>query len=326
VMRTMLIAAIGLAVGSVSVQAADLPSRDAPPAPPVESVFVNPGKFDAFVSLGGGYTWGNLGNTFGFASSAKSNGSILQGRGSFAVPIFAQYGFQLDAQLERDQFSGAQALLGAGKLTKNTADIAAHIYWRNPDRGLVGALAQASITETTLGLLSDRRYFIGLEAQYYIGKLTLYGQAAYQNFNFGVPIGSTTGIDGNGFNLVGQARYFWKPNTMLALKTAYEHVSTSNLGAGIIPEIKHSAWMMGGRIEHRLNNSAFSFYLDGEHRSGRFTAFGLALSEKDTRATVGIKYNFGTKTLFERDRSGASLDPIRPLRAIIPILNGPTVN
>jgi hypothetical protein len=310
-----------------SVLAADLPSKMASEAPAPHPQHVS--GFDAFVSLGAGYTWGTLGSNYYYSQNPKANGPLVQGRASFAVPVMARYGLQIDAQLERAQYGASQYFIGYGSFVKNTADIAGHLYWRNSNRGLFGVLAQGTITETNLGIFSDRRYFLGVEGQYFLGNLTLYGQVAYQNFSFGFPVYySGNGIEGGGFNLVGQARYFWKPNTMFVAKAAYEQVATTNLerlcNCGSYAEIKHSAWMVGGRVEHRLGNSPFSMFVDAEYRVGTFNWFGYKENEKDTRLIVGVKYNFGTKTLFERDRSGASLDPIRPLRAIFPIPFGPT--
>jgi hypothetical protein len=301
-----LMLALALSMPAAAAMAADLPRRVAPPVS--APIFAG---IDAFASVSAGYNWGNLES---FGSSTSANGLELSARGSFSAPISAGFGVQVDGQYERSAYS----IFGTD-LKKNTGEVAGHMFWRDSNRGLIGVIGQASSTETSFGLLSDRRYFIGAEGQYYLGNVTLYGQAAYQNANFGFPsFGFSNGIKADGFVGAAQLRYFITPDLMIAAKGGYENVSTSDLG-GI--SLRHSAWLAGGKIENRFYGTPFSVFAEADYRAGDFNQ--LSGKENETRAQVGVKLNFGSNTLIERDRAGASLDPIRSLKAIVPFFGAP---
>ncbi len=292
---------LALSIPALAAVAADLPSRVAPP--PAVPVFAS---FDAFASMAVGYNWGRMD-----FSSSKADGLELQARGSFFAPLNAHFGAQVDGQFERSVYSS-----GVGSdFKKTTGELAGHAFWRDSKTGLVGVIAQASSTETSFGFLSDRRYFLGAEGQSFFGNFTLYGQAAYENVNFGVPMASGVGADG--FVGAAQLRYFVTPNLMIAAKGGYENIRTQN---DAYAGLHHSAWLAGGKVEHRLSASPLSLFAEADYRSGQFNIGDL--KEHETRAVVGVKVNFGSNTLIERDRSGASLDPIRSLKAIVPyVLN-----
>ena len=241
-----------------------------------------------------------------FGSSTKANGLELSARGSFSAPVMANFGVQVDGLFERSAYE-----TGGFNLKKNTGELAGHVFWRDPSRGLLGLIVQASSTETSLAIFSDRRYFAGAEGQYYLGNFTLYGQAAYENANFGFPVGAD-GIKADGFVGAAQLRYFFTPDLMVAAKAGYETVKSSVLGT----TIRHNGWLAGGKIEQRYHATPVSVFAEADYRSGEFNFAGG--KDHETRALVGVKLNFGSNTLIERDRAGASLDPIRSLKAVVP--------
>ncbi len=297
-----------------SAIAADLPSKKSAPTPPVFS------GIDAFGSVAAGYNWGNFSAP---GSSLDANGMNLAGRATFSAPVSGLIGFQADGTLDRNVNKLPGAMLGGDKdtnLIRTTGDLAAHVYLRN-STGLIGVIGQASASELNIGFLSDRRYFAGLEGQYFIGNTTLYAQAAYQNANFGFTTGmfgggsSSLGLSADGVTVLGQVRHFLTPNAMIALKGGYEVVeTTTDLGGG---SLRHSAWMVGAKGEYRFDKSPVSAFVDVDYRKGEFNTGGS--KESETRGMLGLKYSFGSTTLIERDRNGASLDPIRSLKAILPI-------
>ena len=295
-----------------SAVAADLPSKKPAPAPVVSS------GIDAYASFAAGYNFGNM-SIGGIGTDA--NGLNLAGRATFAAPISGGFGFQADGNFERSVNNKILAGMGSdADLVRNTGDVAGHLYMRN-STGLVGVIGQASVSEINLGILSDRRYYGGLEAQYYLGNVTLYGQAAYQNANFGTfdfGGGGGIGLGAQGANLMGQVRYFMTPNAMLALKGAYETIETDSMD-GVT--LRHNSWLVGLRGEYRFDQSPISAFADIDYRSGEFNTAGS--KEHETRAMLGLKYNFGSKTLLDRDRNGASLDPVRSLKAILPLAGFP---
>lgn len=131
--------------------------------------------------------------------------------------------------------------------------------------------------------------------------MTLYGQVAYQNLSAG-----SLNENAGGFALAGQVRYFATPNLMLALKGGYSALNFDGSASGY----DHNAWTFGAKAEYRLAASPISLFAEADYRRGLFRSFR---DETDQRFMVGAKWNFGSQTLFQRDRSGASLDPFRSL-------------
>ena len=304
-MSMKLLASVLVCAFTTASFAADLPSRKQA-AVPAASVGI-----DAFASIGIGYNWGSL-------SQVDANGLSLSGRATFAAPIAGLIAFQADGVVDRNAYD--IALLGTSvKLVRTSGDVAGHLFMRNSS-GLIGAIGQAGASEYNTGIMSDRRYFLGLEGQYFLGNTTLYGQAVYQNANVGVPIGSTLGISADGVSLLGQIRHFLTPNAMVALKGGYESIETGTIES--LGKLRHTAWMVGAKGEYRFEASPVSAFLDVDYRQGKFNVVNS--KETETRAMVGVKYSFGSTTLFDRDRSGASLDPIRSLRAIVPFASMPS--
>lgn len=299
-----LILGLALTLPSLAATAADLPRRAAPPA--AVPVFAG---IDAFASISAGYNWGRLES---FGSGTSADGLELSARGTFAAPITSTFGVQVDGQYERSAYD-----ISNQTLKKNTGEVAGHAFWRDSNLGLLGLIGQASSTETNFGLFSDRRYFLGAEGQYYFGNFTLYGQAAYENGNFGVPFSSLNGIKVDGFVGAAQLRYFMTPDLMIAAKGGYENLRTSDFGFSY--NIRHTAWLAGAKIENRFTGTPFSVFAEADYRGGDYNI--SAAKEHETRAVVGMKINFGSSSLIERDRAGASLDPIRSLKAIIPFVS-----
>ena len=74
---------------------------------------------------------------------------------------------------------------------------------------------------------------------------------------------------------------------------------------------RETVWQAGLRSEYRLATLPVSLYGEvsyGQGHSEDSTGF-FEIDEKDTRAMVGVQYSLGARTLKERDRAGASLDP-----------------
>ncbi|MDB5596188.1 MAG: hypothetical protein JWM36_3149 [Hyphomicrobiales bacterium] len=298
-----LLSTTALCMMSFGASAADLPSRVLAPAPYAAVV-----PFDAFGALSVGYNWATI-SQGGFSTDA--NGIDMSARATFAAPVFERFGFQADGEFNRNVY---KISTGLGDLKRNSADLAGHAFWRDSSVGLLGVIAQAVSNESSLGILSDRRYFLGAEGQYFIGNVTLYGQAAYENANFGLPLAS--GVTADGVIVAAQARYFATPNWSVALKGSYESIKASFVGNNI----NHKGWLVGAQTDYRFDNTPYSVFATADYRDGKFSNNGG--KDHETRVMLGGKLNFGSKTLFERDRSGASLDPIRSLQAVIPLVGG----
>jgi len=299
------IAAVGFAS---SVSAADLPRRsDAPAAPAAAS------SLDGFGSLALGYNWREAAVE---GDTEKGDGLHLNARGSFFAPLSGPFGLQLDGVYERNAY-------GSHHPVEHVGTIASHVFARN-NTGLIGVIGQVS-GMTTTGDYShehDRRYFIGAEGQYFVNNaVTLYGQLAYQNYDRG-----TQGVEAPAFsvpftnpsqadmlNAVAQARFFVSQDVMLMAKLAYETGKMSELSSSI----RANSWAVTGKAVYHIHHTPVSVFAEAQYRRSDFKLsdekFALKATDKETRVLLGVKYSFTDKSLLERDRTGASLDPIEAL-------------
>jgi hypothetical protein len=79
------------------------------------------------------------------------------------------------------------------------------------------------------------------------------------------------------------------------------------------PISRQSTLALGLGTELRLPNSPFSFLLNGEWARTNFPDIPDepdSVRVTNVRVMAGIRLNLGTETLIERDRYGATLDPI----------------
>lgn len=295
------------AVALVTVASAALAG---PPAPPVTAaampVYAAP-LFDAYFNVAAGYNWAS--NT-GLPFSLDNTGAALRGRATFEAALAERFGAQIDGVLGHEWNS----FKGFGTSTDDpttTATLAAHLFWRDPNVGLIGAIGQYTHHDTDLDegsfkvSITDENTFAGLEGQYFLGNVTLYAQAAYRS---GTLTESGAAIDGDGVALAGQARYFIVPNWLVAAKASYDRM-TYDLPFSGATDLKIDGWTAGLRSEYRLAAMPVSLFGELTYGEKTYKQFGSEVGEKDTRAMVGIQYNLGTGTLLERDRAGGSLDP-----------------
>ena len=101
-------------------------------------------------------------------------GEIYGISGSAAVPLGHQFGFQVDGVLgtvDANTINGVQVFAGA-----------AHLFWRDPSRGLVGLYGSAVHADIFGGL---NIYRGGLEGAVYSGRLTIEGIVGISHADFG---------------------------------------------------------------------------------------------------------------------------------------------
>lgn len=141
----------GLALGSAAGLAADLPLYTKAPVsssawlPAVDGVN---GKAEVF-------------------GGSLANRSLYGTRGAISLPLAQQFGFQLDGALGRyDQ--------------KRVGAVAAHGFWRDPNRGLVGLYGSYTNWNQAGGLHVGQ---YGIEGAAYIGRWTVEGIAGVESGN-----------------------------------------------------------------------------------------------------------------------------------------------
>ncbi len=254
--------------------------------------------FDGFGSLLIGYNSVTELNEDGPINETNA-GLDLEIRGSVAVPLGAQYGAQFDAEMTRSTYHNSYEG-ETGKISDTT--IAAHGFWRG-NKALVGALVQRTVTAQPMGYDGPTIY-LGGEAQAYAGRVTVYGQAAYGFDDGATYYGSLEGRETGNYAL--KLRYFPKDNLLVGVKVVYDHTHFTNYDDGVV-----KTWTVGGNAEYRLPHSRFSVLANVDYRDIKENWGGYLYDGRGWRAMAGVKINFGAKSLFERDRSGASLDPVR---------------
>ena len=285
---------------------------------------------DGFVSIAAGYNGLEDGdysyqNTYGSGSgtnNGKVDGPDFELRATGSVPIHGALAAQLDGLFSRT-YSKVNDCGGCSTYHSDDSTVAAHIFVRNPDKGLLGVVVQRS-TANVSGSSGQTTFLIGGEGKLYMGRVSFGGQMAY-----GI-VDANNSYDNNGPFAAMKLRYFPSDNFMLEVRGEHAQLKQtpgSNSGYNC-PDycytVKNTMWDLGGKAEYRLSNSGFSLFAEADYRNldnrNNYVNFPSYFSinqreSKNLRAMVGLKVNFGSKSLFERDRSGAGLDPVRPFNA-----------
>lgn len=246
---------------------------------------------DGFISASVGYQ--DNGNDFGgitptMSTESKSNDASLAVRGTIAVPLAPNIALQAD-------LSYAQEPVTHGVTQKSTS-IASHLFYRGAGNFLVGAIGQVNFNQFGIyaNQIDTKQYFIGGEAQAKLNNFTLTAQVAYRKDDSGFVWYGTDGIA-----TTAQAKYFINPNWSLGVKGEYAALNYNDVSADL------DQWRIGLTTERRLTSAPVSLIAK--------IAYGETKVEtvkfNDTRIMGGIKFNFGSQTLTQRDDNGASLDP-----------------
>jgi hypothetical protein len=196
--------------------------------------------------------------------------------GAVATQLTGDWGAQFDAHFDRIDGSGYTTTLSTG---------AAHLFDRNASY-LAGGYASVANVEG-LGL-----YAFGLEGQKYFDRATLYGTVGY----------GTSDMHGSNFgawNIAGDAKGFVNDNLALDVKVDYT-AGAHNLDGHV------TTYGVGG--EWKPQNSAVSLFANYARHEAHGEMLGFSGAGGYNTYNLGVRWNFGVKTLKERDRSGASLN------------------
>lgn len=182
---------------------------------------------------------------------------------------------------------------GSGSTISNYG-AAGHIYWRDPSSFALGGFASVETYDNMGSFDGTRRYIGGVEGQVYLDKVTLYGQAYMGQHT----INSTT-ADIRGVR--GVARYFATENLRFEGELGYRQFATSSGSADTV--------VFGAEATYRFDNSPVSVF--GRYQFDHLTSSGGGGADIH-KYVAGAKLSFGSKTLFEEDRHGATMDTARP--------------
>jgi hypothetical protein len=177
---------------------------------------------------------------------------------------------------------------------------AVHVYYRDPTTYAAGLFATAKDFGENIDGVHE--YTVGPEAQVYFGNITLYGQAYYGKDHVG---DFTDDLDEWGAR--GIVRYFVRKNLRLDAELAYNDtdggsVNYDTVGAAVqaMYRFDSTPWSVFGRYE--------------------FDRLSVESNHTDTnKFLVGIRASFGSDSLFDEDRNGATMDTYRPNLLVVSV-------
>jgi hypothetical protein len=279
------------------------------------SIATGYGVFDqGDYSYSSGYTDG--GSSQGVGTSSTTLGGLdIEARGSVTAPLGGAFALQVDGVFSRNSLKQRDCG-GCSRFNVSESTGTVHVFMRDSKKGLIGVAVQRTSINQSYG--SGRAtYYAGGEAQLFLGRTTIGTQVAYVSTDTGNSYGQ------NGFQAKGYVRVYPMDNLSLALNVGYGK-QTLNPGPnsgyscpGYCYQQQFKSTDFGVKAEYRLPSSRISMFASfdynqqdygSEYHSG--TYFSINNSEaSNVRALFGFKLSFGSSTLRQRDRSGASLDP-----------------
>jgi opacity protein-like surface antigen len=274
------------AVLGMGAQAADMP------APIVSQTW------DAFVAAGAGYTWFDA-DDFEFEDDLDDFAAEIRATASY--DFSGGFGVQSDVVFNYQAF--APEAFGAPDdidFSSKNVDAAGHVFYRT-DGYLIGVIGQYGFTSFDPILPDVDRFYVGGEAQAYWGNFTLYAQGGYQEQS----VSAIPDSDFDGFFVKGEARYFAGDNFKLSVRGGYSRLSLEE-----DDDFELNTFTVGGGAEYRFADNPISVFVNADYSDAEIEEIDLEYS--DVRVMAGLKLNLGTQTLLERDRSGATLDPVKP--------------
>lgn len=229
-----------------------------------------------------------------FENALKSIGKDgIDYRASIAWQTTVGFGAQVD-------FTEMQQNIGIDRdVTLIPRSTALHAYFRNSTL-LAGFLYQdkrqkIKVDGVSVDGLNMPRNISAVEAQWYGDKVTWYGQFGRQRFMFDFPPVQLQGDVG-----VIQFRFFPKENWLIS--TGYFY---STLSSSVVEGRRGNAFIAG--VEYQVPKtplSLFAQHIEAKYQVNGKSDVGAGLSQ------LGVKFSWGRSSLQQRDRTGASLDPI----------------
>ena len=283
------------------------------------------GGLDGFLSASAGYSSSSAGqytyaDSYGNQNSGDSNykvsGLDVEMRATGSIPIAGSLSAQIDGIVSRTYQKQANCS-GCNRDHSDDSTVATHLFVRNSHKGLIGAFAQRNTFNTNYGN-SKTTLYVGGEGQVYMGRVTFSGQWAYAYVD-----SYYAGLKNNGLTAAMKFRYFPQDNLQLELRGSHSELrgNPSSRSGYNCPSYCYTTrdvtWDIGGKAEYRLPHSRFSVFAEGDYgdlgsrNNYNNNPYWYQNDQKfnNLRALVGVKVSFGSGTLFERDRSGAALDP-----------------
>jgi len=293
-MKKLYLALVGAAAFAFSggAPAADLPVKVSAKAevPKVSGVI---GSFLGATWVSGEERDGSITN------SVKSSQWIYGGEGRVNWWFAPNWSVQTDLEAEgtgQHQDSGDGRIMGT---------VGKHLTWRDPNRGALGIFGGYTMANLLHRNGSASRTFFGGEGQLYLGNFTLYGQGSGTWFHNGTNHAEWD----DAWFIRGIARWFITPNDKLQGEVGYasgrnraDQGDPNVVNWGVLYERnKFMATPFSAYIEY----AGFK-YKDSSHVAAHVT---------ENLVMVGMKIYFNHDTLLANDRTGATFDMPKFMRA-----------
>jgi hypothetical protein len=287
----------GAAFGWTGVASA----ADVPISPVYKAAAPAPQVVSGYLGLYAGGSWWKT-NEYD-EDGSKGRPFVFGGEGRLNYWLSPSSSVQVDAEAE------------ASTKIKETGDgrihgvIAAHYAaMRDPSSASWGVFGNLIGANNTYSLGQDTYWLLGLEAQRYIGNITLYGQAGY----LGSVSLASCGSDGCGepnhaWFLRGIGRLFPDPNTKLQAEVGYAKTDPRTGG-----DSSARIWNWGVSAERMISGpwSGFIEYAGYNYKGN------TAGATTEHIFLAGVKLNVNIPSLQWADRNGATYDNPKFIRAL----------
>lgn len=233
-----------------------------------------------------GYVEAYLGGLYLSADGGHLSARTAGGAGRVNFPIDARWNIQTDASIDSLWVEGSN-IYGYGG--------AIHGYWRDPSSYALGGFATFTRYGGDIGGPKIYNFTVGPEAQAYFGNVTVYGQIYYGQLRAN---GESEHYDQWGGRAV--VRYFAQDNLRFDGELGFARLS----GFGDHLDTITAAL----QANYRFSGTPFSVF-------GRYQLDHMSVASTDLnihKYVIGLRASFGSNTLLEEDRNGATMDTYRP--------------
>jgi hypothetical protein len=236
-------------------------------------------------------------HTYSGLSDEEASTLTIQGLASGAYNFTPELGIQGDILV-----TSVAKDFDPYEVDKTSLDGALHLFYRDPDRFLLGGFVQlgSDTYEYDVGdSQSATRAYLGLEGQLFIENLTLYGQIGATSLSMDEPE-----VDGSGWFGTIEARYFLTPDFKIAASAGFLQYDLDYFGM----DQSATNLIVGASAEYKLPELPISLLAKVDYVKA--TNDQLDVESEQTRVMFGVKFAIGEDTLQDRDRGGASLKPV----------------
>lgn len=186
-----------------------------------------------------------------------------------------------------------------------------HLNWRNPASYALGGFAEFKtygISEATDQDIWDWK--VGPEAQVYFANLTLYGQAYYGGLE-----AELLPYDVDLMGVRGVVRYFAQDDLRFDAELGFHRTSLSVGGF----DADFDTVAVALQATYRFTDTPWAVFARYQYENVSFSEASDSLDLQ--KLSIGLRASFGSTTLLDQDRNGATMDTYRP-NFVLPLIGG----